>query len=348
MSLVNQVLKDLQKNHQQSKPQQLYLPVEDSPIKKIPPAFHLSMAVMLLISAAIFSYLYLKPAEAARASSTTVLVNPKPGNTDNNNLLLKNSFLPLLIKEPTYAKEKSTTEKPIPEKAIAAEKPVDLPEKQSGTKQPNKALTGKKVAEKAVVKSHSKNTRLTWQLAEITNNANAYNYSHTKKSLQLLLEEEPEFHAARQYLIQLCWKNADLYLEQLLSESVSNYPYEAAYRLSASRYYLQKQQLPLAIKFLTDLPENLMLDKTILQTRAIIRQKQKQHQLAIRDYQTLIKNYSTGGDIYLALGISFEALGESRLAIKSYRKAVADPDLSSKQRHFLTAKLDSFVIAEED
>lgn len=190
-----------------------------------------------------------------------------------------------------------------------------------------------------LIKKYSHKTQLNKKLSEIKSNHLFLGVQETKDKLNQLIRENPHYHSAKVYLIHFLWQENDPEIINLLESHIENYPNKAIYRLSAARYYLEKSQNNLAATFLTDLPKELILNKNILQTRAIIRQKQNKHQLAISDYRSFANHHPINGSIHLAMGISFEALGENKMATISYQNAIRDSRLSSQQKVFLNKKL---------
>jgi len=157
--------------------------------------------------------------------------------------------------------------------------------------------------------------------------------------LQQLLANKPDFHQARLYLITLMWQAQDPAIVAILERAVNLYPNQYSFRLASAKYHFQQQNLPKAESFLHDLdPLNINFSE-LVQMRAVIRQKQNKHQLAIKDYLSILQTSPKRGELFLAIGISLEALDQPKQALSSFYKAQEDHRLSSRQRKFIQDKI---------
>ncbi|MGX5172406.1 tetratricopeptide repeat protein [Aliikangiella sp. IMCC44653] len=192
------------------------------------------------------------------------------------------------------------------------------------------------------VKTTSKATSLHKALHRIQLNATQNNQAQTYNALNLLSQQNPDFHPARLALINLCWEMSACLVEQKLNQAVSLFPKDSAYQQLLARFYFEKQRFQQAEKVLEELTPNDPRYLQLLQTRALARQQLGKHQLAIQDYATLLNQDASRGDILLAVGISLEAIGKLAEAQRSFKNALTDRRLSAPQRQFALNKLNSY------
>jgi MSHA biogenesis protein MshN len=195
---------------------------------------------------------------------------------------------------------------------------------------------------KVSVKKQSPASLLNSQLKAIRDKFNQVGLAETKLALTKLLTENPKFHSARLYLIGIVWSQKTPSTEKILEQAVSKFPRQSAFVLAASRYYLEENQLEKAESYLQKIEGNSQQLTELYQLRGVIRQKQNKHLLAINDYASVLGLTPDRGDIYIALGISLEAINQYKQAHLSYQKATLDSRLSSRQLQFVKNKIQSF------
>ena len=191
--------------------------------------------------------------------------------------------------------------------------------------------------ENVVIKQQSLKTKLFKQLNSIKKEQNIYGVTQTKKSLKLLLQENPEFHSARLHLLKLMWQSNDPDIEMTFNKAIDSYPIQQSFKLTAARYFIETNKLDKALLALNhagsaQTPESL-------QMRAFIYQKRNNHQVAIQDYAMILNQQPDRGDIYISLGISLEAMGRISQAKLSFEKALLDRKLSPRQVSFVRKKI---------
>ncbi|TQV71991.1 hypothetical protein FLL45_17630 [Aliikangiella marina] len=179
-------------------------------------------------------------------------------------------------------------------------------------------------------------------LQQIQSDSRFEAFSQTQQRVNQLLQQDPEFHQARLFLINHAIKNQFIELPKLLQQSVDSFPQISAYRLTAARYYFENNQFELAENILLDLNLEANQITQLLQIRALARQKLEKHQLAIGDYSKILQDEPNRGDIYLALGISFDALGDFVQAKRSFQNALSDRRLNQRQAQFAESKINQY------
>lgn len=223
-------------------------------------------------------------------------------------------------------------------------KQITEPVKTAQTAEPAEAKPQKAPAQQqpAPVKKLSSKTALLKQLNSIKKDATLFDSAQTITSVQHLLANQPDFHAARLYLIKLLWQANDPTTAGVIDQAIESYPAVTAFQLTAGRYYLKTAQLVKAEQSLFRIKSGGSGATELLQLRAIVRQKLNKHRLAVNDYSEILKLSPDRGDIYLALGISLDALQQASQARLSFQQALKDNRLSAKQRQFIKNKINSY------
>jgi tetratricopeptide (TPR) repeat protein len=365
MSVVNQMLRDLQ--DRQEMPKQL--PLKVTILRR---SNKLILVIIPLIIAAVYFYIHQQTNNQINKSSSQSNVDllkkevvQKPvidGQTDPVVLLPSIALKNTIAKEveqvsiDTKHTKNFSVEKKEAEKSHELNVLADLQGKveTQNNKLVNKSkllkdlpiepIEAKKVGKISnTVKSKSSASILNSQLKMIKNNYKRTGLNETKKKLLELLDNNPGFHSARLYLIRIVWNHKSLSTEQILHQAVTLYPRQSVYLLAASRYYVEENKLDKAEALLSRLELNQQQLPELYQLRGHIRQKQKKHSLAIDDYAAILNMTPNRGDIYIAIGISLEALNKMKQAHISYQKAKLDTSLSSRQLAFVENKIQRFT-----
>jgi MSHA biogenesis protein MshN len=195
---------------------------------------------------------------------------------------------------------------------------------------------------KQPIKQQSQQTQLNNQLQRIQLYASNSSPSQTYGELNQLLQQNPDFHPARIALIYHMLKHSSPQTSQILAQARKLYPQQTSYLLAQAQYLIQYKQFAQLEAELADLDPNDINYAQLLQLRAVAKQKQNKHKLAIQDYINLIQLSGEKGALFIALGLSFDAIGDSQQALLSYQKALNDQNLNSRQRQFLQAKIASY------
>ncbi|TQV88537.1 tetratricopeptide repeat protein [Aliikangiella coralliicola] len=340
MSVVNEMLRELQ-DSQPVKQQLNFQPVAKK-FSLSPIVTGLFIGVGILILAWYFFSMDGTASNKLDGNQAKQLVaheqsNTKPGvnKIKSENTAEKQSALKPIVKE-IVSKSKKT---------IVASK-----EKATGQLEENKKVSFskrqilKEESKKAPliqseIKTKSLATQLNEKLRSIQSEKKLFGAEHAITKLKVLVQQNPRFDPARLQLIKTAWESKHPELSSFLQRAVKESPSQPAFRIAAARYFVEQNDLATAESFLLDLSQLNEVQPSLLQTRAIIRQKQSRHQLAIQDYGRILGISPNRGDIYIALGISLEALGQINQAKLSFQNALKDNRLSSQQVEFVRQKL---------
>ncbi len=365
MSLVNQVLNDLEKN--QVNEQKLSLEAVQK--NRLPLTYILITALLIILAAAWFWFnqksapLNTLP-KIPVAQQSQILDSPvsneangapkKNQNTTNKTLTQKtaepkpiaiNSASQLITHKDNAKKNNSTVlikPKATTNKQAQSEKSQTLLTKKVDKKTKTVANSSldnnSKLPSQTPVKVRSSTTQLQSQLAQIINNEKQQGTKLAINQLEQLLTKHPNFDKARLTLIQYQWKNNSTQLASSLKQAIAISPNQNAFYSVAARYYLSKKQYQQALNFVNQHPK-IESAYEILNTRALIYQRLNNHQAAIKDYQKVIPQLANKSPAFLALGISLESLGDVKNARASYQRALSFKTLNQKQTQFVLNKL---------
>ncbi len=132
-------------------------------------------------------------------------------------------------------------------------------------------------------------------------------------------------------------RNASLF-KQLLALFIENNPNDIQLiNRSAKQLFLEKKYQATVSELLT--VRQPKWDKVSYQLAALAEQKQSNHQQAIIYFETLLSLQPNRGDISMALAISYEASMKKSQAIKTFRHALQDKQLSNIQKKFIRQRL---------
>lgn len=286
----------------------------------------------------------IKPTESTTLESKAV----EPMTIEPQTLIKDSAKISQSTSLPTQQSDIATT------KAIAnsntkptvVEKEVNSSDKGSHTEQQSistaQASDSQNVIVTKPVIKQSKETIELKQLQEIKNDSRFESYAETEVRVNKLLEKNKNFHQARLFLINQAIKKQPPQLNQLLEKSVAQFPKVSAYQLVAARFYFQSNQLEKTESFLAQVTADMNQANQLLQIRALTRQKLNKHQLAIRDYSSILQREPNRGDIYLAIGISFDAIGDLAQAKRSFQNALSDRRLNKRQAQFAESKINQY------
>lgn len=361
MSLINQVLKDIEKNNTQKS--SVALAAVDNSAKTL---FSPTTVILFLIALSILSYLFYKsqnsqtiPNNVAEipAGSLEHKVEKKHSSSENKEVPIKNEnedttkiTIDKLLIESNKIVSKSqvktssntisdfsqSTTKEVATNSVQTIQRIPTSQKK---KVPNeKAVPAHKESER--IKVVSNETKLKSQLQRIIKEQSQKGIIHAIAELEELLASHPNFHAARLQLIKLSWRADRANLENRLINAISINPPQPSFYAAASRFFIEERKYDRTLEILNKYP-NVEFTDDLLQVRALTFQKKGDHLSAVRDYQKLINIKPNKDPIYLAMAISLEALGEGNRAKASYQKALNGNTLNDQQRSFIQRKLSS-------
>lgn len=378
MSVVNQMLRDLENNQAANQSLKMQaVPQASNGLSKILIAL-LSIAVLLTLS--WLGYQQFQQQNQLQAQPNIVSEQPKPVENIKTPIVaqeerVEDEVIPnnqptqqassATVKKveqqapPTLAVEKKLATKQKIAANKAAETTVDNSTSKPLPSVPNKnnaptekpvvkvansatAKTSSVAPAQAGIKTQSLQTTLKKQLEDVKQNYQSDGYLSARQNLMQLLDNHPDFHPARNLLFKLAKQSSEPNLSNWLQQAVKNYPKYSAYRLAAARYHFERNDFSNAEQLLTGIDRNYSNYFSLVQMRALTRQKLNKHQLAILDYGEILKQTPNRGDVYLAMGISFDAMGNTTQAKRSFQNAMSDSRLTRRQLQFAESKINSY------
>lgn len=286
---------------------------------------------------------------AAKENTTNKLVQQRP--TEATSPVVSNPpMLDSRLSKPTVTKQEiklaqaaieKPTQKPLKSSISAIEKNKRISEPEKEIKTTAIKATAENNSQ-IKIKKQSLQTILKRQLEDIKQSYAGDGYLLTKQRLTLLLDKHSEFHPARIYLFKVAKQASEPNFDSWLAQAIQDFPRYSSYRLTAAHHYFAQSNFTGAEHLLLEIDRNFSNYFNLVQMRALARQKLAKHQLAILDYNEILKHTPNRGDIYLAIGISFDAIGNTTQAKRSFQNAMSDPRLSRLQLQFAENKINSY------
>lgn len=354
MSVVNQMLRDLNNN---SMP---HAALDYQAVKQSTPLRYLFIGGICFLLLGLSYWLLNKThstsedllrtsiAKHSSQPSTNISTNPlilEPIIEESATPVINTPITRLVNQEPT-SPQPETNEKltPTVPQIVDTESPIviEKPETKIATNvgQLPAAIVQPEID--ATIKIQSSKSQLDQQLAQIKKNYTPNDVAASISALDKLLAENSEHHGARLYLLSLCLQAIDCPIENRLRNAVTQYPEQSNYRLIAARHFFEKNQFNIALEVLSNLLPSQDQFLALMQMRALVYQSSQQYQSAIRDYYAILNFSPNRGDIYLAMGIAYESLGDREQARLSFQNATHDASLSDRQQQFLSAKINRY------
>jgi len=351
MSLINQMLKDLENRRAES------VASPDSPLKGVNrynvaqrrPAFlFYGLAALLLILAALVGFLgwaYLNPPERAEAATPSVAVE-MPATAEEQ---------PASARETPAAKASPQKAQPEPESepGVSAETPSSpkpaRPKQTDTTMAKKPATAGSREHEEAREDDASVNKR-SRPLSDEQRAELAY-----QKGYQLLGREQMEagerqlrdalthyrrHHGARELLASVYIKSGR-YVEagSLLKEGLMLAPAHTLFAKLYARVLLKQQKPARAIAILERQPPMTGVDSEYHALLAALYQQTGQHLKAAASYRDVLRVDPRQGNWWIGLGISLEKLEKYAEARSAYQRAKNSANLTENLRQYVDKRL---------
>lgn len=366
MSVINQMLKDLDQRQAHEQNVQSAVPVNvtnHSPKKLI----FIVVAIVLVLNVVglLFWQLYTENKHLKTISEQSNIAKAKPlveqidssiktqKTSDNASQLIAQVNQPTQTSvEETITEQKASSGLDTP-KIITQSVSNTVNEKNTTGKKREVKLAEKaieqppievvKVAEPAPQLSISRKQLSPQQLAEkkYTQAQQAFDGNETAKAEKLfedILLLTPNHIAARKKLAALWFARQDFQpAHNLLSQGISLMPNEYEFRLMKARIYLKQGQNEAAIKSLMPLESTQNIEyQRLLATTA---QQTKQFDLSVKAYKTLTKLQTEQGRWWLGLGVAHDSLGDFNSAKAAYKLAMTKVGLSQNAQQFVRQRL---------
>jgi len=153
------------------------------------------------------------------------------------------------------------------------------------------------------------------------------------QELEQLLHRFPDYKDANIELLKALQLIDATNFEEKAKSLIAEFPNESTYRLMLTNWLIKSDRVNDALHFLqADFIED---DIALLASRALCLQKLRNHPAAIRDYVLLLQKQPNNGKFRMGLGISLRAIGQTNKALSQYKLALTDARLSSRQRQFI-------------
>jgi len=341
MSLVNEMLNDLQKDQQKPVYIQGMVAADQKPTR----SKYLGFIFLILIAAILIGYKLIYSevvlTEQEQNVSLTQAIQPAkpdPQNTVKN--IADTPTKPVFSDEKLEEKQIESLVRKAETKQINSENSLlkTSPEPEEVQTDPKETVSLESNLETTPVKTISRRTQAQKSFSSIVNDWGQTNTSSDFAKLDGVLESYSDIPSI--WLSALSFLSDDypsLYntlLEKALVKKPTYDPFlllSARDHFSSGNYILADQQLNKTNK--------INWEKNNYRLAGLVAHKLGNHQQAIDHYKRILVASPNRGDINMAIGISYEALKNSRLAVAHFNLALNDSNLSQVQKQFIKQRL---------
>jgi len=170
---------------------------------------------------------------------------------------------------------------------------------------------------------------------------NQWHLQQSKRKLDQLLstlnayQDLPEIWNSALFFL----KKIDLQTYQLLlTRSIQKFPNNIDFSVMSAKHHFKLGNIDQAFQYLNNIKEKKR-DQRVYRLLGMILQKQNKHPQAITNYKKSLLLSPNSGEIHMAIAISFEALDQSNQAIDHFISAIKDNNLSKLQQQFIKQRL---------
>lgn len=339
MSIVNQMLNDLQQNKQSALVMEglLASPADEPKIKKV---IWLLFVIGSLLLITILTRSYFKQ-QAILSIPSTIDLSEKIKEVEQSNVIAKEKKV--VIKSFDF---KTNLNLEITDKKLEETRPFTQPtviSTESNNEKPTKPLIKKDGVELSgkTFKKISKISIAENELARIVKQWQFKSSETSYQNLLLMLNNYPDLPSIwLDSLSFLRTRNTNHY-ENLLEISIKTFPEKISFSLLSAQYDYSNGQYLKAYQQLNDI-NNKQKNQRVYQLSGLILQKLGKHQQAIKNYKTLLTIMPDRGEISMAIGISFDALKQPDQATVYFVRALKDRQLSPVQKQFIQQQLTTY------
>ncbi|WP_158771963.1 lipopolysaccharide assembly protein LapB [Paraglaciecola sp. L1A13] len=162
--------------------------------------------------------------------------------------------------------------------------------------------------------------------------------------LQKLLSSEPENVRIRKKLASLLFaENRMREAQALLSDGIVAQPQQHDLRLMLARLFAQQGEPKKALLLLLEVSPSLAMHSDFYAYRGALAQRSADYAQAQQDYQQLANAEPQKAKWWLGLGIAQDSSGDNLSALKSYRQADNEQQLSPEVITFVRQRLNDLV-----
>jgi tetratricopeptide (TPR) repeat protein len=378
MSLVNEMLNELQKEKQSVPNFDGLIAIEDTSTGRyFNPKLISFLFLLLTIVVALYVFFYstAELADPQRKSladnsledQTHIADNPIQSATSTQNIVKENFVKDAPIKNKSLNENYSVTEvtakKLAPVKTVIKNKllkanSADIPKTHqtndiTKTKKIQKLVTKAKQskdqqATKVATANHSDKTRSVIkisrasladkQLRVIQQQWNNRSLTENKNSIDSFLAEFADLDIAWLKAIKLVKQESFSFSQTLLDQAIQKFPNQPSIRMLLVKDKIAQQDYQTALLELKAI-DSKFWQLSQYKIAGFLAQKIGDHVAAIRFYNQLLKSKPNQGDINMAIAISLEAINESDLAVAKFQRALEDASLKPIQRQFIAQRI---------
>ncbi len=330
MSLINEMLSDLQKTNQDS----FTLDGITSPENRSSSFKYYWLLILPIMLFILINY------------KSILFFNLTTDKTENIHIITHSTSKSIAIKEPlsraVIKKERPTlleitTTNKTNNVVINDEIKDDINitvQKPAAENKKSKTINKKKNT--SIIKSTSKISIAEKQLSQILNHWQ--DHTADKQELYQLLIDNKRYPSIWLNALSFFRSKNNTYYLTLLNYSLDHFPNNAEFLLLISQYYFEGSQYLQANKQLEKI-NHKDRGPRIFQLMGLAAQKLNQHNKAIDSYKKILSLSSGRGDIHMAIAISYEALKSRDSAIFHLLNANKDRSLNPIQKKFIKQRL---------
>ncbi len=344
MSIVNQMLNDLQQSKHPSPVMDELMSLPDAEPKKQRVYSLLVILILLIIAGALTRWLNQEPSIISHQSMLTE-IKMKSDNIDNENGQAK-----LIKKEPAQQKvviqtyNFETSFNPATETSEATQlkmlqtsfSPITKKTTREIVFQPKNVAPSRQKT--SAVKKTSRISSAEKELARLIKQWQLGNSIDQHHNLLALLDNYSDLPTIWLDSLTFLKSKNRAYYEKLLDRSITTFPEKNRFVLLAAQYYFSSAQYSKALRQLDNIQEKRK-DQRIYQLTGLVLQKLGDHQQAIESYKKLLVISPARGEISMAIGISYDALKQPKQAISHFVIALKDIHLNPIQKQFVRQRL---------
>lgn len=353
MSLINQVLKDIDSREQQELAAQRTVP-NLSHGQKAKPAwlFFLlgTLGSVCVLLALLFGWRMLTMDERPVAIQEPVeLAQPEATDTPQEQVLVAAEKQPQPPQaEPIHASQMYPVAQAAAEPAAPAEQEITIEETEEPVgeerapvqtaEQPPKAPAGHMQIERTQVSAQQLAEQRFQQAMQALQQGDR---QAGAKDLQEALVLAPSYHEAREQLAVYYFSQGFLSdALNVLEQGLEQFPQTPRLMLLQARMLERAEQKDMALRLLERVDNRLPEYADLLILRGALAHELEQFELARSTYQVLTTWRASEGRWWLGLAMAEEELAHPSAAIEAYRNALTDPSLSVATRTFIHQRIE--------
>ena len=371
MSVINQMLKDLDDRKRENKPPTARDFLSDQAVsgRKVSLVKMLGLIVFVIFLAVLITVVTIYQFDFFNANQDATMVSPIATNQEkipeSNNQIVEvkqneiavNDQLNVPLQDSTTIKNAATVETVIDnsivkeevKQEVAQEVKPEIKQEIQSIEQPS--ITEKVVTEKlanteqetSIIKSTAK-INLKAQSEKLFNQAQSNldrgNVSKAKQQLSKALEANIKNHRARLLLLTLLLDNGNLVeMQKILQTSLNQWPNVNEYRQLQARLYLEKGDKQQALSILQQDIPGVDISTDYHALLAFVAQQLQQDKLASKHFQLLLQFNNSRADWWLGIAVSQERLGNNEQALQAYNQSIRRTGLSETVKSYARQRI---------